>query len=127
MKFTTNTKSMINISDISDIISCDNDLEYDVFKDIFVGECECYGTIDDIINGIDNGDFNPECGCVGGLVYYEQTSNIFKNYFDDILEVANNYQQESGGVLELDANTLVWFAWNETVSKWYNEILDCLQ
>lgn len=127
MKFNTNTESMVNINDISDIISCDNDLEYDVFKDIFLGECECYNTIEDIINGIDNGDFNPECGCVGGLVYYEQTSNIFKNYFDEILEVANNYQQESGEILELDVNTLVWFTWNETVNKWYNEILDYLQ
>lgn len=112
---------------INDIITCDNDLEYDAFKDLFIGECECYDTLENIINGIDTGAFDPEHDYVNGLVCHEQTSNIFKNYFDEILDIANNYQQKTGETLDLDANTLVWFAWNETVIKWYNEIQDYLE
>lgn len=113
-------KDISNI--INDIITCDNDLEYDVFKDLFIGECKCYDTLENVINCIDSGDFDPDHNYVNGLVRQEQIINIFRNYFEEILDIAHEYQEKTDVKIDLDVTSLVWFAWNKTINKWYNEI-----
>ena len=93
--------------------------------EIFLDRCNEYDTLEEALKGCENGEFNPEFGCIPELVYYDDTEKIFKEYFSDIFDIINNYYECVLGEKydgELDANSLVWAAFNITVYKWYLEL-----
>ena len=62
-------------------------------------------------------------GGVSGLIYYSETDEIFKKYYDEIFDLLNEYIYENGQIcFELSANNLVWFSFEELVNKWSCEI-----
>ena len=93
--------------------------------EIFLDKCNEYDTLEDALKGYENGEFNPELGCIPELIYYDDTEKIFKEYFNDIFDIINNYyecalSEKYDG--ELNANSLVWAAFNITVYNWYLEL-----
>lgn len=96
------------------------------FLDIFVDECIDCENIQEVINKIENGEFIPSTGCVSALIYCSDTNKIFAEYYDDILDMADEYQTETGCQLSLDTNSLVWFAWENVVNSWYSELQDIM-
>ena len=93
--------------------------------EIFLDKCNEYDTLEDALKGYENGEFNPESGCVPELIYYDDTEKIFREYFNDIFDIINNYYECVLGEKyddELNANSLVWAAFNITVYNWYLEL-----
>ena len=93
--------------------------------EIFLDKCNEYDSLEDALEGYENGEFNPEFGCIPELIYYDDTEKIFKEYFNDIFDIINNYYEEALGEKydgDLDANSLVWAAFNITVYNWYLEL-----
>ena len=89
--------------------------------------------IDDIIDNIDNYENGlnymeevVEYGCisgvVGSLVTYAQTESIFRNNFEEILEIYDEVKENVN--IEVDYNNLVWLAYEIIVDKilWSEEI-----
>ena len=97
-----------------------------IYKDIFVSECSEYGSIEEIAEAIDSGNFSCESGCIGELIYYSQTEGIFKDHFNEVLELIEEFKENSGMNLdiELTANNLVWFTFEYMVTGWYYDIKD---
>lgn len=64
-------------------------------------------------------------GCTSGvctsLVYYKDTDLFFKQYYEDILSLVNDYIDEVGSnpVEEFNANNLSWFAYEKIVQDLY--------
>jgi hypothetical protein len=76
--------------------------------------------IHDVIN---NG---CESGIVGYLIYYTDTDEFFAKHYKDILELINNYREETGEVPNLsewNAEKLSWFAY-ERAMYLLNEYLE---
>ena len=93
--------------------------------EIFLDRCNEYDSLEEALKGYEHGEFNPEFGCIPELVYYDDTEKIFKKYFSDIFDIINNYYECALGEKydgELNANSLVWAAFNITVYKWYLEL-----
>lgn len=68
---------------------------------------------------------NCSIGCVGALIYYNQTDNFFKNNTDDILELLNENISSCGYPnFELNTNNLSWFAYEETCYKFATMLED---
>ena len=96
-----------------------------IYKDIFVSECSEYGSIEEIAEAIDSGNFSCESGCIGELIYYSQTEGIFKNHFNEVLEMVQKYFETYGyNNIGLDANNLVWLTFEFMVTGWYYDIKD---
>ena len=96
-----------------------------IYKDIFVSECSEYGSIEEVAEAIDSGNFSCENGCIGELVYYSQTEGIFKNHFNEVLEMVQKYFETYGyNNIGLDANNLVWLTFEFMVTGWYYDIKD---
>ena len=96
-----------------------------IYKDIFVSECSEYGSIEEIAEAIDSGNFSCESGCIGELIYYSQTEAIFKNHFNEVLEMVQEYFETYGyNNIGLDANNLVWLTFEFMVTGWYYDIKD---
>ena len=92
-----------------------------IYKDIFVSECSEYGSIEEIAEAIDSGNFSCENGCIGELIYYSQTEGIFKNHFNEVLELIEEFKENSGMNLdiELTANNLVWFTFEYMIDSYF--------
>lgn len=64
-------------------------------------------------------------GCISGactsLIYYKDTDLFFKQYYEDIFSLVNDYIDEVGGnpVEEFNANNLSWFAYEKIVQDLY--------
>ena len=96
-----------------------------IYKDIFVSECSEYGSIEEVAEAIDSGNFSCESGCIGELIYYSQTEGIFKNHFNEVLEMVQEYFETYGyNNIRLDANNLVWLTFEYMVTGWYYDIKD---
>ena len=96
-----------------------------IYKDIFVSECSEYGSIEEVAEAIDSGNFSCESGCIGELIYYSQTEGIFKNHFNEVLEMVQEYFETYGyNNIGLDANNLVWLTFEFMVTGWYYDIKD---
>lgn len=65
-----------------------------------------------------------ESGCAGGMIYYSETTELFNKYKDELFEIMDNYQAETGlyecgdlpdyvrkhaGTFTQFANAVVWF------------------
>ena len=96
-----------------------------IYKDIFVSECSEYGSIEEVAEAIDSGNFSCESGCIGELIFYSQTEGIFKNHFNEVLEMVQEYFETYGyNNIRLDANNLVWLTFEYMVTGWYYDIKD---
>ncbi|HCL4447270.1 TPA: hypothetical protein N2D16_002875 [Clostridium botulinum] len=62
-------------------------------------------------------------GMVGNLIYYTDTEKFFKKHFNDIFDLYNQYVEEIGEnpKLELNANNLAWFAYENICYNLLNE------
>lgn len=102
------------------------DLEKTMFE-IFESKCNDYETREEIIKGYENNEFSCINGCISELIYYSDTKEIFKNHFDEILEIVDNFISEAKDGfgkfnVELNSNNLVWFAFELLADRWINEI-----
>ena len=69
-------------------------------------------------------DYGCQSGIVTSLIYYYQTEKFFDTHIDDIFELYNETNRETGYCLriELSRNDLAWFAYEENAIKIYNDI-----
>ena len=105
-------------------IEAGNELQQ-IYKDIFVSECSEYGSIEEVAEAVDSGNFSCESGCIGALIYYSQTGEIFKNHFNEVLEMVQKYFEIYGyNNVDLNANSLVWLTFEFMVIGWYYDIKD---
>lgn len=61
-------------------------------------------------------------GCVPELIYYTQTHEWFDKYYDDIQNLKEEYEEESGEPLIIEGdlkNTLAWWSFEVTLQKLY--------
>ena len=70
-------------------------------------------------------------GCVSGmipkLIYYYQTAKFFDKHYDQIDELRDNYQDETGEALKIEGdlkNCLSWFAYEEVARSLYENDLE---
>ena len=93
----------------------------ELYKEIFIDNCYDCETLEDIIAMYENNDFSCINGCIGELIYYSQTEAIFKNHFNEIFELIEEYKENLGMNLdiELTANSLVWFTFEYMVGDYF--------
>lgn len=90
-----------------------------------------------VINSIlDQGDTDTELinyinnvltyGCVSGavpdLIYYNDTHQFFKQYYEEILTLLNAINNENGIPFEISANNLAWLGYEETMKDIATEL-----
>lgn len=82
--------------------------------------------IEDIIDNVDNYENGLEyledvidhgciSGVVGSLITYTQTEFVFRNNFEDILEIYDEIKEYIN--IEVDYNNLVWLAYETIVDR----------
>ena len=93
----------------------------ELYKEIFIDNCYDCETLEDVIKMYENNEFSCESGCIGELIYYSQTEGIFKNHFNEVLELAEEFKENSGMNLdiELTANNLVWFTFEYMIDYYF--------
>ena len=93
----------------------------ELYKEIFVANCCDCETLEDVITMYENNEFSCESGCIGELIYYSQTEEIFKNHFNEIFELVEEFKENSGMNLdiELTANNLVWFTFEYMIYNYF--------
>ena len=94
--------------------------------------------INDIINMLDEDASDDEVqrlleeinehGCSSGIVpsmiYYTDTEKFFDKYSNEIFELYNDFNEETGYTLStIDKNSLAWFSYELIVSNLYDEIV----
>ena len=92
-----------------------------LYKEIFIDNCCDCETLEDVITMYNNNEFSCINGCIGELIYYYQTEAIFKNHFNEIFELIEEYKENLGMNLdiELTANSLVWFTFEYMVDSYF--------
>ena len=92
-----------------------------LYKEIFIDNCYDCETLEDVVNMYNNNEFSCESGCIGELIYYSQTEAIFKNHFNEIFELVEEFKENSGMNLdiELTANNLVWFTFEYMIDYYF--------
>ena len=63
-------------------------------------------------------------GMVGSLIYYADTHDFFDKHYDQIEELRNEYEENTGIPLPIKydlKNHLAWFSFEETAYKMANE------
>ena len=92
-----------------------------LYKEIFIDNCCDCETLEDVITMYNNNEFSCINGCIGELIYYYQTEAIFKNHFNEIFELIEEYKENLGMNLdiELTANSLVWFTFEYMVGDYF--------
>ena len=68
-------------------------------------------------------------GCISGiiphLIYYSDTEKFFDKYSNEIFELYNDFNEETGYTLStIDKNSLAWFSYELIVSNLYDEIVE---
>ena len=93
----------------------------ELYKEIFIDNCCDCETLEDVITMYENNEFSCINGCIGELIYYSQTEEIFKNHFNEIFELIEEFKENSGMNLdiELTANNLVWFTFEYMVGDYF--------
>ena len=93
----------------------------ELYKEIFIDNCYDCETLEDIIAMYENNEFSCINGCIGELIYYSQTEAIFKNHFNEVLELAEEFKENTGLNLdiELTANNLVWFTFEYMIDDYF--------
>ena len=92
-----------------------------LYKEIFIDNCCDCETLEDVITMYNNNEFSCINGCIGELIYYYQTEAIFKNHFNEIFELIEEYKENLGMNLdiELTVNSLVWFTFEYMVDSYF--------
>lgn len=57
-------------------------------------------------------------GSVGSLIYYEETFEFYKEHFEEIHELLDEYEETTGGQIKFKSpryNWLAWFGFEETL------------
>ena len=97
----------------------------ELYKKIFIDNCCDCETLEDAVTMYNNNEFSCINGCIGALIYYSQTEGIFKNHFNEVLEMVQEYFETYGyNNIGLDANNLVWLTFEFMVTGWYYDIKD---
>ena len=93
----------------------------ELYKGIFIDNCYDCETLEDVITMYENNEFSCINGCIGELIYYSQTEAIFKNHFNEVFELVEEYKENLGMNLdiELNANNLVWFTFEYMVDNYF--------
>ena len=93
----------------------------ELYKEIFVANCYDCETLEDVITMYENNEFSCISGCIGELIYYSQTETIFKNHFNEVLELTEEFKENTGMNLdiELTANNLVWFTFEYMIDYYF--------
>ena len=93
----------------------------ELYKEIFIDNCNDCKTLEDVITMYENNELSCERGCIGELIYYSQTEAIFKNHFNEIFELVEEFKENSGVNLdiELTANNLVWFTFDYMIYNYF--------
>jgi len=66
--------------------------------------------------------YGCQSGIVPELVYYNQTHEWFDTYYDEIMELIEEFEKETGEKPRWEGDLKNWFAWfsfEETVRKLY--------
>lgn len=66
-----------------------------------------------------------QSGIVGGLIYYRDTHAFFDQYYDEIEEIREEYEDNTGEPLPINGdlkNWLAWFAFEKTAYRMANEL-----
>ena len=117
------------LDNILEVMEINNSFE-DEMAEIFLSECENYTNYEELIDGLDNGGFIPNNGCIGALMYYRQTYEIFRKHFYEIFEVINDEFEVYYGRKydwELNYNMLVWTAFELLTYRWHGAILTLME
>lgn len=68
-------------------------------------------------------------GCVSGMIttlnFQEQTHHFFNSYYDEIEELRLNFEEQSGGPIDMPfgiKNTFTWFAFEQTAKHLIQEL-----
>ena len=116
-------KNLLNL--IKNTIEVENNLEKTIL-DILIDNISDYDNLNDIKHYMENEAICVN-GSVGGLIYYSDTEEIFRNYFNEIFDLYNELKEEYGELnFELNANNLVWFTFEEITRKWYYNYIENL-
>jgi hypothetical protein len=101
-----------------------NDLE-NVVRDIIFSESEGHGELEGFFKDL----FEHGCrsGMIGSLVYYIDTYTFFEKHLEDIVELWDKIEEETGESLEIPKgenkiNWLAWFGFEETARKIYQNL-----
>ena len=102
------------------LVEKENKLQ-ELYKEIFIDNCYDCETLENIIAMYENNEFSCINGCIGELIYYSQTEAIFENHFNEVLELAEEFKENSGLNLdiELTANNLVWFTFEYMIDYYF--------
>lgn len=95
--------------------STDNKLTIAVIEDILDTHAtneEIDSYITDVIN------YGCESGIVTSLIYYKDTDKFFTKYHNEIFELLNDYKEawDSYPQIDLDSNTLAWWAYQTVIA-----------
>lgn len=63
-------------------------------------------------------------GMVSGLVYYSDTEAFFDKYYDEIMELKEDYEESIGEPMKIPyqlKNHLAWFGFEQTAYRIYHE------
>ena len=66
-----------------------------------------------------------QSGMIGGLIYYYDTHAFFDRYYDEIEELREDYEDNTGEPLRINGdlkNWLAWFAFEETAFRMANDL-----
>ena len=64
-------------------------------------------------------------GMVGGLIYYSDTHKFYDDYYEDIEDLRNEYEEMLGETLKPEYDLKNWYAWfgfEETARKLADEL-----
>ena len=85
-------KNLLNL--IKNTIEVENNLEKTIL-DILIDNISDYDNLNDIKHYMENEAICVN-GSVGGLIYYSDTEEIFRNYFNEIFDLYNELKEEYG-------------------------------
>ena len=93
----------------------------ELYKEIYINNCCDCETLEDVVTMYNNNEFSCINGCIGELIYYSQTEAIFKDHFNEVLELAEEFKENTGLNLdiELTANNLVWFTFEYMIDSYF--------
>lgn len=103
------------------LLTTENPLQ-EKFKEIFLDHAAEYDNLDELVQAIYRGEFSCSAGCIGKLTYYYQTEALFRDNFNDCLEMIEEITQEIGIMPEYNANNFIWTAFDYMVNRWLYEI-----
>jgi len=88
-------------------------------KEIILGELSGYDK-DEAENWFDNAEnYSCQNGCIGALVYYDDTEKFARDFHDEIIELMEEY-----GANPMKANDMAWFGFEALVPTLKDDVLD---